>query len=349
MAVRHIFFVLIFLSIHIFAFPQDHPEVSIEGRVVDAETGLSLPGTNVFINNSTQGSAANDQGYFRIEGIQSGVIELIASRIGYEMVSYNITIQPGINYTIDFELPEKPIEADEIKVYASDSKKRAKQIQRFSKLFLGISKNARYCEIQNPEVLHFVKDRTFFGQMEVEASEPIHVINRALGYELKAHLMLFDWNGPTGEYAVKLCFDELQPESAEESARWQKARKEAYMGSFRHFIRSLSLGEVYDEGFEIYRGTISSSAEPSLEFIMNPVEELVENCQPEAIKKLQAENELYVIYAPDRSKVSALMLDSEFVYIDTTGTVYPPRNTMRNGYWFSQRIADELPLNYLPK
>jgi hypothetical protein len=43
------------------------------------------------------------------------------------------------------------------------------------------------------------------------------------------------------------------------------------------------------------------------------------------------------------------MLDSEFVYIETTGTVYPPRNTMRNGYWFSQRIADELPLNYLPK
>ncbi|MBD3275894.1 MAG: hypothetical protein GF372_11315, partial [Candidatus Marinimicrobia bacterium] len=212
MAHRHIIIALFVLCIHIVAFPRDNREVSIEGRIVDAETGLALPGTNVFINNSTLGCAANDQGFFRIEGIQAGVIELIASRIGYEMVSYNITIQPGIKYSVDFELSEKPIEADEIKVYASDSKKRAKQIQRFSKLFLGISKNARYCEIQNPEVLHFVKDRSFFGQMKVEAREPIHIINRALGYELKAHLMLFDWNGPTGEYAVKLCFDELQPE-----------------------------------------------------------------------------------------------------------------------------------------
>lgn len=349
MAYRHIFILLFFICIHIVAYPRDHQEVSIEGRIVDGETGLALPGTNVFINNSTLGCAANEQGFFRIEGIRAGVIELIASRIGYAMESYNITIQQGINYTIDFELSEKPVEADEVKVYAWDSKKRAKQIERFSKLFLGLSKNARLCEIQNPEVLHFIKDRSFFGQMEVEAKEPIHIINRALGYELKAHLMLFDWNGPTGEYAVKLCFDELNPESPQELEHWRQARKEAYMGSFRHFIRSLTLGEVYDEGFEIYRGTISTNAEPSLQFIINPVKELVENCQPEAIKKLQTDNELYVIYAPDRSKMSALMLDSEFVYIDTTGTVYPPRNTMRNGYWFSQRIADELPLDYLPK
>jgi hypothetical protein len=45
--------------------------------------------------------------------------------------------------------------------------------------------------------------------------------------------------------------EELPPESDEQAARWEARRREAYRGSYVHFLRALMHGRLAEEGFEI--------------------------------------------------------------------------------------------------
>ncbi|OYD15774.1 hypothetical protein CH333_05050 [candidate division WOR-3 bacterium JGI_Cruoil_03_44_89] len=46
---------------------------SITGRVVDETTQEALPQVNVVIRETTRGAATDEEGYFRIEGLDPGV------------------------------------------------------------------------------------------------------------------------------------------------------------------------------------------------------------------------------------------------------------------------------------
>jgi iron complex outermembrane receptor protein len=57
----------------------------IQGRIVDAETGEALPYVAVGLKeNEAKGVSANEEGFFEIPGLKSGVYRLWASCVGYE-------------------------------------------------------------------------------------------------------------------------------------------------------------------------------------------------------------------------------------------------------------------------
>ena len=75
---RH-FLALVFLFVwHLSSFSQ-----TLTGTVREKGTGLPLPFANVFVNNTTLGSATDAEGRFRISGEFSTDIELVASFVGY--------------------------------------------------------------------------------------------------------------------------------------------------------------------------------------------------------------------------------------------------------------------------
>jgi len=68
---------------------------TIEGHVIDAETGEALPGTSVFLPNQEQGTAADREGTFRIENISSGAHQLEARFVGYRTAETSVDLTDG--------------------------------------------------------------------------------------------------------------------------------------------------------------------------------------------------------------------------------------------------------------
>ena len=76
----------------------------LQGKVVDADTGDPLPGANVFLVGTSIGSAAGEDGTFKIVGVPPGRYTVRASMIGYRSVDATLNVSTGRTYHLDFEL-----------------------------------------------------------------------------------------------------------------------------------------------------------------------------------------------------------------------------------------------------
>lgn len=91
----------------------------IAGVVTDAEFGSGLPGVNVFIEGTTQGTATNVDGSFSIIGVPPGTYTVVASYIGFAtQKTENVVVNAGLTVEVDFELREEVFEGEEIVVVA---------------------------------------------------------------------------------------------------------------------------------------------------------------------------------------------------------------------------------------
>ncbi len=68
---------------------------TIEGHVVDAETGEALPGTSVVLPSQEQGAAADHEGIFRIENVVPGSHQLEARYVGYRTAKTSVDLTDG--------------------------------------------------------------------------------------------------------------------------------------------------------------------------------------------------------------------------------------------------------------
>ncbi len=91
----------------------------IVGRVTDATTGEPLPGVNVVIEGTTQGTATNLDGEYIIIGVRPGTYTLVASFVGYQTQrKTGVQVNLDLTTTVDFALTEEVIEGEEIVVTA---------------------------------------------------------------------------------------------------------------------------------------------------------------------------------------------------------------------------------------
>ncbi len=91
----------------------------IAGRVTDAATGDPLPGVNVLIEGTTQGSATDLDGYYTIVNVKPGTYTIRCSFIGFRNeVVENVQVIVDKTTRIDFELREEIFEGEEVVVTA---------------------------------------------------------------------------------------------------------------------------------------------------------------------------------------------------------------------------------------
>lgn len=91
----------------------------IAGVVTDADFGSGLPGVNVFIEGTTQGTATNVDGSYSIIGVPPGTYTVVASYIGFAtQKTENVVVNAGLTVEVDFELREEVFEGEEIVVVA---------------------------------------------------------------------------------------------------------------------------------------------------------------------------------------------------------------------------------------
>ena len=93
------------------------PTGSIKGKVVDGETKAPLPGVNVILLNTIQGSATDNNGIFRIDNIPVGNYSLKFSHISYLLVTKtDVIVRPDRITYCDAELKMTALKTEAVRV-----------------------------------------------------------------------------------------------------------------------------------------------------------------------------------------------------------------------------------------
>jgi len=328
---------------------QSADYATITGRVVDDSTSFPLHNVNVFLSSTTLGSATDEHGRFRITYVPPGKYRLAASMIGYELGVYDIEVASGAHPTYKFRLEPSPIRGEEIEVVAEYPAERKANLRRFRRIFLGAGPNARQCELVNPEVLRFEVDKQR-GAFKASSVRALIVENRALGYRLTLYIERFEWrDDETGGYYATVRYEELTPENEARMNRWEKTRRRAYEGSRRHFLRALTSGDYWKEGFDLFhvRAPRIQSRASRAQRVVRANQTLLSETDISYIKVLAFSGHLQVVYRP-YNQISWMDLTMPSIMIDTLGNIYQPRSLIVSGHWKNNRVANELPANYTP-
>ncbi len=339
--------------------------VTLTGSVVDEATGEPLTGAHVFIAASMMGTATDTRGRFVIDHVPTGAHRLYVSMLGYEAASQDTLLRKAQgSYAFSFRLTPMVVELGEVTVSAKESRRWHRRLLRFQRLFLGETTNAALTTIVNPEVLSFDSK---WGKLTAMASRPLIIENRALGYRTQYFLKEFIHSGNTVKYDGEPLFEELEPESDEEAALWQRNRRIAFFGSFRHYMLALLGGRWEQEGFVTYRRpTLDRLHSTSNRFGADPRRLLRDGPTPEE-KELHFGGFLEVLYIHEHEEEAFLRwqgrsgrhspgnqrswmkLNSGPTLVDQTGEVIDPYGVTVYGYFAFERIADELPKEYRPQ
>lgn len=223
---------------------------SIKGKITDVTTGKAIAGASVFLSNTSYGNISNSTGAFEINNIRQGKYDLIVSFIGYE--TYNATIQiPASAEPITIQLKQKSKELAEVIVrnYVKDGWERWGVF--FIENFIGTSALAGQCNLKNKEALKFSfskKDNVLI----VDATEPLVIENKALGYNIQYQLenFTFSFDEKLLFYAGYPFFTEMQAGKSRQR-RWEEARTDVYEVSFMRFMRSLYRNKLTEDGYQL--------------------------------------------------------------------------------------------------
>lgn len=242
---------VLFYLATLFAFYTLQAQKQIKGVVIDVEKKTPIPKASVFLNNTSVGTTANDEGRFELS-IPAGRFELIVSSVGYQTQNQVVgTAEATDFYTI--KLLVKAPDLEEVVIEPYEKNGWEKWGKWFTDNFLGTSAYSRDCRIKNPDVLKFRNSKRT-NSLTVTASAPLVVENHALGYRITFQLENFryDFNDRYLFYAGYPFFEKMQG-SDRKQRRWEKGREDVYRGSMMQFMRALYRNRIAEEGFEVRR------------------------------------------------------------------------------------------------
>jgi hypothetical protein len=102
---------------------------NIRGQVIDKQSQTPLPGVNIFVEQDGQkiGTTTDFDGYYLLEGIETGRIKIYYTFIGYETVILsNIELLGSKELVLNISMLESTQKLAEITVVAKDNKTRTK-------------------------------------------------------------------------------------------------------------------------------------------------------------------------------------------------------------------------------
>jgi len=340
---------------------------SIKGQMVDAQSREPLPFGNVFINNTTIGTAADGDGKFELKNVAFGQSELVFSYVGYKQAMRRVVIDKGV---IDLGLVfvnQLEQQLDEVQVKGERDKEWERKLKLFEKDFIGDDEVAHACTILNPWVIDFKEDATL--GLSATASTPIEISNAALGYKITFYLTNFLSN-PKG-YLIRgqVKFEEMMTGDGSQAFLWKANRQNAYLGSSRHLFKSILDGQIRGQGFALYTdkpGASNSSvrspyfnAELGQTVIPYDTNGMVLPPPKESGRYLISMKGLVEIhYQGDRAivrtyrdiahPVSWLEVNGGYVAVNREGNPFNPTELLISGAMNADRVASMLPLNYQP-
>lgn len=340
-----------------------HAQGTIQGKIVDAQTGKPLSRVNVFLSGTKMGTATNEAGIYRLTDIPAGGYQLVVSILGYQRKVVNIVVGHRESVEIDFEL--KPVVYQLPKLYVRNFGEEWKEhLERFINYFIGRGGWADSVVILNPKVLVF--DENWWGQLTAKAVAPLKIKNKALGYIITYYLKEFSQAGGLTKWDGEPLFREMVPADSAQAAYWKHNRRQAFYGSLRHFLLTLINRRADEAGFVLYnhrKGVYGFLPNNSEEV---SADEIIEQGKKDFLYELNFFGRLEIIYlpedealayvkglpgtyrAPRGAQISYLELNEHPVVVDSDGEIILPYAVTQFGYFAFQRIAYLTPREYRP-
>jgi len=115
-------FVLFLFTAFLFnATPAFAQTGKINGQVISAESGEPIPGANVVIVGTQQGTSTNPNGQYTILNVSPGTYDLRATFVGFEAQTVEgVQVSINLTTTVNFELPEETVGLEGVTVTAED-------------------------------------------------------------------------------------------------------------------------------------------------------------------------------------------------------------------------------------
>lgn len=328
---------------------QPETRATLIGRVLDDSTSTPLPIADVFVSNSTIGSATNIDGKFELRGVPLGMQQIVASIVGYEPGVVAVRLKDSSTVRLEIRLRPRDVQLPGVEVEAKDPAEWREQLEDFLKEFIGSTENAKECKILNPEVLDFFEDSP---HKVARAREQLEIENRALGYHIRCVLVHFGYSRTSMQFIVLTSYQELAPRDKEEEAEWREHRVATFRGSQRHFLLSLLRKNSKVEGFEVNRikknQARNAFARP-IGFDVDP-DTLLKKGEFGFQHILTFPDLLQVIYTTGNVRqVSLIEMNRPRLVVYPNGHMEDPLGLWTYGYWSTQRFADMLPIDYEPE
>jgi len=239
---------LVFLAHSVFA--QSGGTITLSGKVTDDKTGKPLPFANVFINNSTIGTTADENGNYRLGNLAIGNLDLGISFLGYETIRQTLRFEQPGQKTVMFKMKEGS-ELQGVTIYARKNKKRERYLKIIMRELLGNSPFSKQCKILNTEVLQISMGDD--GHLGAQTNKPLIIENYALGYRIFQDLDDFDYYAGKVYYGGSTRFELLKSKDEEQKKMWRTNQKRAYQGSLKHLLTGMVTDSLEEYGFKVYQ------------------------------------------------------------------------------------------------
>lgn len=232
-------------------------QITITGQVTDASLKEPIAGATVFIGNTSLITVTNRDGRFSFSNVIQKKGEVVINASGYN--HFVRSFDGSSNISAALAPKAKELDAVTVSSYEKDGFKKWGRL--YLDLFIGETPEAADCKIENIEALKFRYDR-YTGLLEVSASDPLVITNKALGYRINYTIEGFSYNTKTRVlfYSGYPSFTALEGKERK-LRKWLRARNDCYKGSVMHFMRSLYRNTVAVEGFTVQQAHLRLNAE----------------------------------------------------------------------------------------
>jgi hypothetical protein len=375
---------LLFFLIILFSF-QTQAQFTISGRVLTESGTEPLSKASVYINNSTIGTATNENGDYIMRDIKPGVYEVIVSYVGYEVIVYKIEIKSA-DLRLTFKLIPKVKEMRDILVVTSNQREKWLAILREN--FLGQTIAAERTKILNEEDIFFERGQTK-NIVQAFSDVPLIIVNKELGYRLYFDLQEFYFDAKEGRtlFFGFSRYEEMGAPGSEPRKKYLRNREKTYKGSTLHFYHSLLSDDLDGQGFSMYitpppdtlknennispelkggKITVKMTA-PQIAYTVSRNNILFTDSADNNRIYLSWKGTLQVRYKydpyykaslqkkfiisgslPKGFQSSIILLESR-AYLDPNGILINPLSVEFSGFWSFEKLANMLPINYRPE
>lgn len=307
---------------------------TVKGYVYDQISKEPLQGVTIYFDATSLGTVTNEKGFFSLTSPSKLSTDVVVSYMGYSTVRIS---NPYQDKPFQVFLQESSFGLEEVVVIA-DPFSRAEKLAVFKAQFLG-SDYEKKCTLKNPEVLHLAYD-VQGHTLIATAKEPLYITNSYLGYDVQYTLVGFEaqyYKETLDTRALTSVFfagSSYFQDVSEGEQKYNRRRKNSYLGSAIHLMRTIVKEDWENEGFRLFKRS----------FQVNPKEHFTLKDTLGFTQLTATQPKWNILYK--KSKQSAMQMQGEAVYIDEFGNFTPVDALVFSGYVGSLRFQDMLPLDY---
>lgn len=335
----------------------------ISGYVYDEPENKPLEGASVYLDGTTLSATTDSRGFFRINAPQKYNAALVISFIGFE----TLRVEDPFSYGSPFKvlLREESTRLDEVVVNKKKGPfSRRQLLSAFREEFLGRSRAGNSCTIENEDDItlwYDVDDNT----LHAFAARPIRIINKRLEYKVVFELVDFNVKyrvqslaeaDVRGSYFSGTTF---YTDLAKNKNKAEKLRREAYLGSPAHLIKTITDGDWDKQKFDFYVGSFPDNPHDYF-----AVSDTLEVKKVRLLKAPSEDSRPITIFSPkpgtakskydgatfnilyDKKEQSAISFKTGVFYVDANGLFFPLTEIIFSGYMSTLKAGDLLPVDY---